>query len=94
MTWTIVQHSAYGNGGKPGFVQATETRIVLTPRERRLVEESGGLLFESYVEAEEFSEQANYPQGHEGLYSQRRGKFSQRDIDGPRIYLPVRQATG
>jgi hypothetical protein len=93
MEWIIVQHSGFEYGGKPGFGQAAETRMVSTARQRNLVEKAGGVLFENCVEAEEFSELANYPEGSEGIYPRAFGSFSPLMIGGLRIYIPARQVT-
>ena len=88
--WTVVQHSGYGYAQKPGFKQAVETRALSTVGEVRRVERSGGVVFDSYLLAEEFAEKANFPADYKGLYPKARGTFSSQMIDGLRIYQPVR----
>lgn len=91
--WTVVQHSGYGYAGKEGFARAVETRSVRTLTEKRLVESAGGLLFGTYVEASNFADNANYPEDA-GLYPRVRGSFSEKKVDGLRVYIPVREVTG
>lgn len=92
--WTLVQHSGYGYAGKDGFRHAVEVRAVRLKGEKELVEKAGGLLFGSHREANDFEENANYPEGAQGIYPQAKGTFSSKEIDGLRIYVPVRTATG
>jgi hypothetical protein len=88
--WTVVQHSGYGYKGNPQFEQAVETRQLQTLGEQRLVERSGGVVFDSYLIAEEFAERANYPADYGGIIPDARGTFSKLMIDGLKIYKPVR----
>jgi hypothetical protein len=88
--WTIVQHSGYGYKGNPQFKQAVETRKLDTVGQVRLVERVGGVVFDSYLEAESFAERANYPADYTGIVPDARGTFSKLMIDNLRIYKPVR----
>lgn len=92
--WTIVQHSGYGYGGKDGFYHATETRKINTNQELTRVKKAGGLVFDNYQEATDFSDKANYPEGTVGIYPKARGTFSSEKIDGLYIYIPVRNVVG
>jgi hypothetical protein len=102
--WTIVQHSGYGYAGKPGFEHAVETRMLATVAEQRRAKKAGGLLFDSWKEAEDFAEGANHPPDHEeialkgellsGLHPAAKGTFSKLLVDGLAIYIPVREVTG
>lgn len=88
--WAVVQHSGYGYKGNPQFKAAVETRKLQTVGEVRLVERCGGAVFDSYLEAEEFAEKANYPADVKGIVPHAKGTFSKLCIDGLRIYIPVR----
>lgn len=63
------------------------------------VENAGGVLFNSYKEAEDFCEHAMYPPGSEplnapfmaSLIPNAQGHFSPHTIDNLRIYIPVRE---
>jgi hypothetical protein len=88
--WTVVQHSGYGYKGNPQFQQAVETRQLHTIGELRRVEQSGGVVFDSYLLAEEFAERANYPADYKGIIPDARGTFSSQTIDQLRIYKPLR----
>ncbi len=90
--WTIVQHSGFGYGGKPGFEHAVETVALNRKSEKTLVESVNGIIFPTYRDASVFEEQANYPAGTEGIYPDAKGTFSEKRIIGLRIYIPVRNA--
>lgn len=93
--WTLVQHSGFGYGGNPQFSKAVESRPVRTAGEERLVTQAGGILLGSYTEAEELAFSVNYPdEDYAGLIPDARGAFSDRKVDGLRVYIPVRQVTG
>jgi hypothetical protein len=87
--WTIVQHSAFGYKQDPQFERAVETRQIQNSIEMIRVNRAHGCVFNSYMEAEEFAEKANYPDGHEGIIPGVKGKFSVWLIDGLKIYIPV-----
>jgi hypothetical protein len=88
--WTIVQHSGYGYKRNPQFQHAVEVRKTESAAEERRVEKAGGILFDTYMEAENFAERANYPVGHVGIIPDARGTFSVWVIDDLHIYIPVR----
>jgi hypothetical protein len=92
--YVIVQHSGYGYNGNPQFKQAVEVRVIGTVGEQRRVETVGGILFDEYMEAENFAEKANYPADNLSIMPEAKGTFSDLLIDGLRIYIPVRDATG
>lgn len=94
MKWTVVQHSGYGYAGKPDFEHAVEAKGVSSKAEERRVEKAGGALFGSYEEATKFEETANYPPDVRGLVPHCKGTFSELDIDGLKIYVPVREIKG
>jgi hypothetical protein len=87
--WTIVQHSGFGYAGKETFRHATETRKLSNKTELKAVQKAGGLVFDSYAEAEDFSDRANYPIGYQGIVPNARGTFSVREIDGLAVYIPL-----
>ena len=92
--WTIVQHSGYGYSSNPQFEHAVETRVLANNAEVRTVNQVGGLVLDSYMEAEDFCDKANYPEGNSSIIPTARGTFSHRTIDGLKIYIPLREATG
>lgn len=92
--WTIVRHSAYGYQGGPQFKRAVETRGILLAGEARIVQKAGGVLFSTYREAEEFAFSASYPEGNSGIIPAAGGTFSDKEIDGLRVYVPVRKVIG
>lgn len=88
--YTLVQHSGFGYGEKPGFEQALEIRALSGPRERQLVEKVGGVVVDTWAEADELEVRLSYPAGA-GLYPQFGGTFSGKKIDGLRIAIPKRE---
>jgi 3-mercaptopyruvate sulfurtransferase SseA len=89
--WTVVQHSGYGYKRNPQFEHAVESIGLSNATEVRQVERAGGVVFDSYRMAEEFAERANYPADYNGgIIPDARGTFSDRMIEGLKIYIPVR----
>lgn len=86
--WTVVQHSGFGYGNKPGFEKALETRQLDTEADQQLVLKVGGKLFDSYTEATEYEEN----NVGEGMLPQAPGTFSEEKVDGLRIYIPPTEA--
>ncbi len=91
---TVVQHSGFGYNGDPIFSQGLETRQITTVAEARKVEKAGGILFDSYEEAERFADKAMYPADNRGMVPTARGTFSAVEIDGLALYIPVREVVG
>lgn len=89
--WTIVQHSGWGYNMDPTFQRAVEMRHVGTKAEQTKVEKAGGILFDTYGEAADFEEKANGISTEEIPFLTVKGKFSDKDIDGLKIYIPVRE---
>ncbi len=92
--WTVVQHSGYGYKGDPQFSRAVETRMLSNTAEVSRVEQAGGVIFEDYNSAEDFAEKANFPPEVTGIIPRVKGSFSKQEIDGLRIYIPVRTIEG
>ena len=99
--WTLVQHSAYGYQEKPGWDKAVETRMITTDAELKRVESVGGMVFDSYSEADNQEYKSNYPDGVEIpgqpfqlTYPEVKGTFSDKELDGLRIYIPARMVIG
>jgi hypothetical protein len=91
--WTLVQHSAFGYQEKPGWDKAVETRQISTEAELGMAVNEGGMIFDSYNDADEAEYKENYPNGAgETLtYPEVKGTFSNREIDGLKIYIPAQQ---
>lgn len=94
MKWTVVQHSGFGYAHDRQFEHAVESRNVATKKEQEMVLKVGGLLFDTYGQAEDFCEEANYPADHVGLIPDVQGTFADKDVDGLKVYIPVRLAVG
>jgi hypothetical protein len=88
--WTVVQHSGFGYKDNPQFEHAVEVRQIHNEGELRRVERVGGILLNSYMEAEAFAERANYTPSNKSIIPNARGTFSKLQIDALCIYIPVR----
>lgn len=88
--YTLVQHSGFGYGEKPGFEHAVEEHSV-TDREAEKVRKLGGVIFDSYEQAYDAAEHENYPPEVDGVIPQAPGTFSKVLIDGLAVYLPPRR---
>jgi hypothetical protein len=99
--WTLVQHSAFGYQEKPGWDKAVETRLITTDVELKRVESVEGFVFDNYNEASSQEYKSNYPDGVEIegreftlTYPEVKGTFSDKELDGLKIYIPLRQIIG
>jgi hypothetical protein len=94
--YTLVQHSAYGYQEKPGWDKAVETRRITTEAELDRVKKVGGFVFPSYNEADDQEYKSNYPEGAGDriTYPEVKGTFSDKELDGLKIYIPTRQVIG
>jgi hypothetical protein len=92
--YTIVQHSAFGYKGDRQFERGVESRQVDIKVQQDRVIKAGGVLFDTYSEAEDFAMKAMYPEGYPGLTPRVEGTFSDKQVDGLRIYIPVRKVVG
>lgn len=94
--WVVVQHSGMGYRGDETFARMLETRMVSGKKIEMKVTKAGGILFDSYGEAEDFAEAAMYPPDNDNgsLIGKAQGTFSNEEIDGLRIYIPVRKVVG
>lgn len=93
--YTVVQHSGFGYGNKPEFAKGLEVRTVATKAEQDIVVRAGGVLFDTYGQADEFCDRAMYPGEREGLdlVPRARGTFSETKVDSLRVYLPATEVT-
>jgi hypothetical protein len=92
IVYAIVQHSGVSTGHAE-FEQGLEVAEV-TGAQARKVEKVGGIVFGDYVQADDFAERAMFPEGYDGFVPHARGTFSDLEIDGRRVYIPVREVTG
>lgn len=63
--------------------------MVSGPSEERRVVKAGGVLYDSYPEADRAEYDENYPT-QQGLIPKCRGSFSPAALNGKRIYVPVK----
>lgn len=94
--YTLVQHSGYGYGQKPGFEKGLEVRSLTSQKEINLVKKVGGMLFDTYAEASEAEMRMQYPPGHlpNNFYPGFLGSFSDKEIDGLKIAITLRGQGG
>ncbi|MFI6512899.1 hypothetical protein ACIBCT_35320 [Streptosporangium sp. NPDC050855] len=86
--YTLVQHS--GSTSHAEFRHAVEVLSVSTLTEQDKIEKVGGLLFESWEEADNREYEENYPPGVTGLYPRVPGTFrTDLKIDGFNLYIPA-----
>jgi hypothetical protein len=84
---TLVQHSGFGYGSKVAFYKGVETRTLETGMDVLRVAVAGGLIYNSYAEAEDAAEAENYPEEHTGIIPCVEGTFADLEIDGLRVYI-------
>ena len=88
--WAVVQHSGYGYGGDPTFQLGLETNHVTTAAARDRVKRAGGVLFATYGAADDYCMKEMYRDVPEpALVPRAPGMFSDKVIDGLRIYKPA-----
>lgn len=93
MAHTLVQHSGYGYGRKPGFAKAVEIRS-LSAKEEKAVRKAGGLIIPDYGFAGQMEEAVNFPPEVQGLYPRCRGTFLPMEVDQLKVYLPTEYCRG
>lgn len=86
--WTLVQHSGFTYGGKPGFRRGVEL-VSVTARDAARITNAGGKLYETYSDGRDAEMGENYPPGVDGLYPQVRGTFSRTKLNGSPVYIPA-----
>lgn len=87
--YTVVQHSGYGYGDKPAFEKGLQATAVDTVAEQRTVKRAGGLLFDTYTDAETYCDREMYPEGVTGLHPQVSGSFGEVTVNELRVYIPA-----
>jgi hypothetical protein len=86
--YTLAQHSGFARGRKGDFRNAVEHVSITTQEDLKRVKKAGGIVVDTYEEAEQAEMAANYPPGVKGLIPQCKGTFASAVIDGLRIYVP------
>lgn len=88
MMYTLVQHSGYGYGDKPGFYFyfGLEVRSA-TFADMKRVKKVGGFLFPTYQEADRKSMELMFPPENDSLYPAASVSFSTSKVDGLRIAI-------
>jgi hypothetical protein len=84
--YTLVKHSAAST--HPSFKRAVELRSI-TAKQAEAVVKAGGLIFNSYAEAQDAEMEKNYPPSVKGLIPSVAGSFSSIKVDGYPVYVPA-----
>jgi hypothetical protein len=90
--YTLVQHSAYVGKGDPQFRRGVHQVPIHGQKELAKVREAGGLVFDSWDEAEDAADRESYPEGAGWLIPRAAGSFSTKvKVDGLPLYIPAEQ---
>jgi len=81
--YTLVAHT--------GLPNAVELRGVTNAQAAR-IEAAGGVLFNTYTEADKAEEAENYPPNVQGLIPCPRGRFTHASGFGETIYIPLKES--
>jgi len=87
MKYTLVQHSGFGYAGDRQFMKAVELRPV-EGRQIEAVKKAGGLLFDTYEQADKAEQSENYPPDVNGLIPCCLGTFHRSTVDKLKVYVP------
>jgi len=85
--FTLVQHSGWTSAGKWDFKNAVELRT-LSGTSAESIREAGGLIFDTYSEASDAEFNENYPPVLKGMIPRVNGSFSNKEVQGQKIYIP------
>src|SRR5262245_22723640 len=88
--YTLLQHSVFGYAQNPQFEQAVEMRLLNRKDQLAKIEKLGGLIFDSYAEADDAVDAVNYPHGVRRPIPNARGTFANMKVDGLKLYLPAK----
>lgn len=87
--YTLVQHSGYVVGKDPSFARAVEYRGI-TPAVAERVRKYGGVILNTYEEADNAEYDENYPPEVAGIIPRVRGTFDPiHKIQGSPLYIPA-----
>jgi hypothetical protein len=84
--FTLVQHSGYAWGGNQAFANGIEVVAVTSAKQVSVINDAGGIVFPSYMEADDFSYKVMYPGRDIGLIPRSRGGFGPK-IGDLRVYV-------
>jgi len=90
--YTLVQHSAFVGKNDSLFRHGVELQRI-TKQQIGKVQNAGGLIFNTYTEADDKEHSENYPHDCIGLYPSANGTFSKKKIDGSPIYIPKKEGS-
>ena len=86
--YTIVQHSGYGYGDNTQFENGLEPRNIERKSQFMRVMSEGGVVFDNWMDAEDYCEHEMYPSDYKGLIQNAPGHFCAFKIDNLRLYIP------
>ena len=84
--FTLVSHSGYDWGGNQSFSNGVEVVAVTSAKQVRIINDSGGIVFSSYIEADDFSMDVMYPDDYKGIIPKARGGFGPK-TGNLRLYI-------
>jgi len=85
--FTLVQHSGWAAAGKWDFKNAVELRT-LSGTSAEDIRKAGGLIFDTYSEASIAEHNENYPPELKGMIPRVNGSFSNKEVQGQKLYIP------
>ena len=86
--YTLVEHSGSAWGGDPTFARGVEVVGVVTKQQQLRVIEAGGMIFDKWIDADDFSMAVMYPNDGLGLIPKARGTFGPL-VSNLRLYIPL-----
>jgi hypothetical protein len=85
--YTLVKHSGAEWGGNATFSRGVEVVGINSQRQRERIEQAGGIIFDKWIDADEFSMAVMYPDNGLGLIPKARGTFGPMISNLP-LYIP------
>jgi len=87
--WVAVQHSAFGYNNDPTFLRGLETRSIDRRKQLDTALKHGAVVFDDYIEAEDYCDAEMYPDESTALVPRARGTFIPHyKVDMLMIYVP------
>lgn len=86
--YTVVQHTGFGRGRNKQFMLGLESANADRKGIAEKIQKAGGVLFDTYMEAEDYCMTEQYPATYNGIIPRAPGSFSNVVVDGRRVYIP------
>jgi len=88
--YTAVRHEAHYLGNHQ-FAKCVVHGAITTDKELERVQKAGGVVFDDFIEADDWFYKVNYHAEVEGLVARARGYFSKSVLEGQHIYIPAKE---